>query len=56
MEGQLTHVATADCFITLPHAMLECGIIAAWWQFQVLGDPAKRRRDEDEQRPRQPQE
>jgi hypothetical protein len=39
MVGQLTHIATADCFITLPHPMLECGIVTAWWQSQVLGRP-----------------
>ncbi len=26
-EGLLTHVGTADCFITLPHPALECGIV-----------------------------
>ncbi len=41
MEGLLTHVATADCFITLPHPALECGIVTAWWQSQVEADPAK---------------
>jgi hypothetical protein len=43
MEGLLTHVGTADCFITLPHPALECGIVTAWWQWQVEGDPARRR-------------
>src|SRR2546426_9395130 len=32
MEGLLTHVAKADCFITLPHPALECGIVTAWWR------------------------
>jgi len=41
MEGLLTHVATADCFITLPHAALECGIVTAWWHSQVETDTAK---------------
>jgi hypothetical protein len=54
MEGLLTHVATADCFLTLPHPALECGIVTAWWQSEVEGDPAMPRR-EDEQRQRQPQ-
>jgi hypothetical protein len=40
MEGLLTHVATADCFMTLPHPALECGIVTAWWQSEVEGDPA----------------
>lgn len=38
MEGLLTHVATADCFITLPHPTLECGIVTAWWRSQVQGE------------------
>jgi len=41
MEGLLTHIATADCFVTLPHPALECGIVTAWWQSQVEADPAK---------------
>jgi hypothetical protein len=36
-EGLLTHVGMADCFITLPHPALECGIVTAWWQCQVEG-------------------
>ena len=56
MEGLLTHVGTADCFIALPHPALECGIVTAWWQRQVEGDPAMRRQHEDQQRERQPQE
>jgi hypothetical protein len=32
MESLLTHVATADCFITLPHPALECGIVTASWR------------------------
>jgi hypothetical protein len=47
MEGLLTHVGTADCFITLPHPALECGIFTAWWQWQVEGDPARRRQQEE---------
>jgi hypothetical protein len=49
MEGLLTHVATADCFMTLPHPALECGIVTAWWRSEVEGDPALPRH-EDEQR------
>ncbi len=56
MEGLLTHVGRADCFITLPHPALECGIVTAWWQCQVEADPAMRRQHEDQQRQRQPQE
>ena len=37
MEGLLTYVATADCFITPPHPALDCGIVTAWWQYQVKG-------------------
>ena len=37
MEGLLTHVATADCFITPPHPALDCGIVMAWWHYQVKG-------------------
>ena len=43
MEGLLAHIATADCFITRPHRALECGILTAWWQSRVEGDPAVRR-------------
>ena len=32
MEGLLTHVAKTDCFLTLPHPALECGIFSAWWR------------------------
>ena len=35
MEGLLTHVATTDCFITPPHRALNCGIVTAWWHYQV---------------------
>jgi hypothetical protein len=49
MEGLLTHVATADCFITTPHPAQECGIVAAWWQFQVQADTPTRRHHENEQ-------
>jgi hypothetical protein len=48
MEGLLTHVAAADCFITLPHAALDCGIFTAWWQCQVEAAPAMQRPQEDE--------
>jgi len=44
MEGLLTHVGTADCFITLPHPALECGIVTAWWQCQVGGEHGHARR------------
>ena len=37
MEGLLTHIATADCFITPPHPALDCGIVTAWWYYQVKG-------------------
>jgi hypothetical protein len=39
MEGLLTHIATADCFMPLPHPALECGIVTAWWQSEVEGEP-----------------
>ena len=52
MEGMLTHVAMADCFITPPHRALDCGIVTAWWHYRVMGDTAT---SEDEQRQRQPQ-
>jgi len=42
MEGLLTHVATADCFITPPHPALNCGIVTAWWHYQVKGTRAHR--------------
>jgi hypothetical protein len=42
MEGLLTHVATADCFITPPHPALDCGIVTAWWHYQVKGTRAHR--------------
>lgn len=47
MEGLLTHVGRADCFITLPHPALECGIVTAWWQCRVEADPAIQRQQED---------
>ncbi len=47
MEGLLTHVAAADCFITAPHPALECGILTAWWQCQVEADTAFARHHED---------
>ena len=37
MEGLLTPVATADCFITPPHPAPDCGIVTAWWHYQVKG-------------------
>ena len=49
MEGLLTHVAAADCFITVPHRALECGIVTAWWHSQVEADTAVRRHHEDAQ-------
>jgi len=49
MEGQLTHVAAADCFITLPHPALGCGIVTAWWQSQVETDAGMRGQHEHEQ-------
>ena len=56
-EGLLTHVGTADCFISLPHPALECGIVTAWWQSQVEGgETAVRRHHEDEQPQRQREE
>jgi len=53
VNGLLTHVATADCFINLPHPSLECGIVTAWWQSQVEADSAMRQQHEDEQGPPQ---
>jgi hypothetical protein len=47
MEGLLTHVATADCFLAKPHPALECGIVTAWWQFQVEADRALQQHHED---------
>jgi hypothetical protein len=47
MEGLLTHVATADCFLARPHPALECGIVSAWWQFQVEADGALHQHHED---------
>ncbi len=37
MEGLLTHIATADCFITPPDPALDCGIVTEWWHYQVKG-------------------
>jgi hypothetical protein len=50
MEGLLTHIAAADCFITLPHPALACGIVTAWWQSQVESDAGMQEWHEDEQR------
>ena len=47
-EGLLTLVGMADCFITVPHRALECGIVTAWWQCQVEPAPAMQRQQEDE--------
>jgi hypothetical protein len=47
-EGLLTHVGRADCFITVPHRALECGIVTAWWQCQVEANPAMQRHQENE--------
>ena len=41
-EGLLTHVASVDCFIAVPHPALECGIVTAWWQCQVEANTAMR--------------
>ena len=41
MEGLLTHAGSADCFLTLPHPALECGIVTAWWQCQVEANTAR---------------
>src|SRR5260370_4024751 len=38
VEGLLTHVATTDCFLTLPHSALAGGIVTAWWRLQGEGD------------------
>jgi hypothetical protein len=54
MEGLLTHVASADCFITPPHPALDCGIVTAWWHSQVGGDTSTPRQHEDAQRQGQP--
>ena len=43
MEGLMTHAGSADCFITLPHPALECGIVTAWWQCQVEANKAMQR-------------
>jgi len=49
MEGLLTHVGTADCFIALPHPAPECGIVTAWWQCQVEADPAMGQRQQEDE-------
>jgi len=41
MEGLLTHVAKADCFLTLPHPALECGIVTAWWRGVEAEHPSR---------------
>ncbi len=51
--GLLTHVASADCFVTLPHSALSCGIVTSWWRFQVEPGTLVPRRDADEQGPQQ---
>jgi hypothetical protein len=51
--GLLTHVASADCFVTLPHSALSCGIVTSWWRFQVEPSVLVPRRDETEPGPRQ---
>lgn len=56
MEGLLTHVGRADCFITRPHSARECGIVTAWWQCHVAAHPATPRQHEDAQRERPPEE
>jgi hypothetical protein len=55
MEGLLTHVATADCFITPPHPALDCGIVTAWWHYQVKGIRATPRQYVDERRESDPE-
>ena len=58
LEGLLTHIATADCFITPPHPALDCGIVRAWWHYQVKvalpgeGETATPQQHEDEKRQR----
>jgi hypothetical protein len=47
MEGLLTHVATADCFLARPHPALECGIVSAWWRLQVKADGPLHQHHED---------
>jgi len=37
MEGPLTQVPTADSLITPPDPTLDCGIVTAWWHYQVKG-------------------
>lgn len=44
--GLLTHVASADCFMTRPHPALSCGIVTAWWQLRVEPATLLPRRDE----------
>ena len=56
MEGLLTHVARADCFIARPHPALKCGIVTAWWRCHEEADTAMRRQHEDEQQERKDQE
>jgi hypothetical protein len=53
--GLLTHVASADCFVMLPHSALSCGIVSSWWRLQVEPGTLVPRRDEDEQGPQQAQ-
>jgi hypothetical protein len=55
VEGLLTHLATADCLLTLPHSALACGIVTAWWRFQVEPGTLMPRHFEDEQGPQQQQ-
>ena len=40
MEGPLTQVPTADSLITPPDPTLDCGIVTAWWHYQVKGTRA----------------
>jgi hypothetical protein len=47
--GLLTHVASADCLMTRPHSALACGIVTAWWRFQVEPGTLTPRHPEDEQ-------
>jgi hypothetical protein len=53
--GLLTHVASADCLVRVPHSALACGIVTAWWRFQVEPATLTPRHSEDEQGPRREQ-
>jgi hypothetical protein len=53
--GLLTHLASADCLLTLPHSALSCGIVTAWWRLKVEPGTPLPRPDESEQGPQQGQ-